>query len=119
MRYDWHARYSSDGFLLFIQSALHIHGFQQHDVDPDAELPPVVSAPGYLYVLVNPSMDSMVKVGKTTRNPALRAQELSSVTEVPTPFLLVFERFFADCDKAEQLVHDALEARGHRISDKR
>ena len=45
MRYDWHARYSSDGFLLFIQSALHIHGFQQNDVDPDAELPAVVSAP--------------------------------------------------------------------------
>ena len=77
------------------------------------------AAPGYLYVLVNPSMDGMVKVGKTTRNPALRAQELSSVTGVPTPFLLVFERFFADCDKAEQLVHDALEARGQRISDSR
>lgn len=76
-------------------------------------------APGYLYVLVNPSMEGMVKVGKTTRDPALRARELGAATGVPTPFLLVFELFFGDCDKAEEYVHDALEARGHRVAGNR
>jgi len=76
-------------------------------------------AAGYLYLLVNPSMEGIVKIGKTTRNPALTAQQLGAVTGVPTPFLLVFELFFPDCDRAEEYVHVALEARGYRVADNR
>lgn len=76
-------------------------------------------APGYLYLLVNPSMEGIVKIGRTTRNPAVRAEELGAVTGVPTPFLLVFDLFFPDCDHAERYVHDVLEARGLRVSEGR
>lgn len=37
---------------------------------------------GLVYVLINPSMEGLIKVGKTTRNPKERADELSKVTGV-------------------------------------
>lgn len=76
-------------------------------------------AAGYLYVLVNSSLPGLVKVGKTTRDPTDRAQELSNATGVPTPFVLAFDSYFADCDAAEQYVHTELEIRGLRESKNR
>lgn len=76
-------------------------------------------AAGYLYVLVNSAMPGLVKVGKTTRDPAERTQELSGVTGVPTPFVLAFDSYFADCDTAEQYVHEELQRRGLRESSNR
>ena len=60
--------------------------------------------PGYVYILVNPSMPGLIKVGRTLRDSRMRARELSS-TGVPTPFQVAFEIF------AEQ--HETLEARVH------
>lgn len=40
---------------------------------------------GYIYILTNPSLPSLVKIGLTNRDPFRRAAELSS-TGVPTPF---------------------------------
>ncbi|KVA10748.1 hypothetical protein WI41_11325 [Burkholderia latens] len=60
--------------------------------------------PGYVYVLVNPSMPGLIKIGRTLRDARTRARELSS-TGVPTPFQVAFELF------AEQ--HEALEAKVH------
>ena len=71
-------------------------------------------AAGYLYVLVNSSMPGLVKVGKTTRDPTDRANELSNTTGVPTPFVVAFDSYFADCDAAERYVHIELEKRGLR-----
>ena len=31
--------------------------------------------PGFIYILVNPSMDGFVKIGKTTREPEARAKD--------------------------------------------
>ncbi|WP_198174539.1 GIY-YIG nuclease family protein [Burkholderia pseudomallei] len=62
-------------------------------------------APGYVYILVNPSMPGLVKIGRTLRDARTRARELSS-TSVPTPFQVAFELF------AEQ--HEALETRVHQ-----
>jgi hypothetical protein len=53
-------------------------------------------AVGYLYVLVNSSMPGLVKVGKTARSPTQRADELSGVTGVATPFIVAFEQQFAE-----------------------
>ena len=44
---------------------------------------------GYVYILTNPSMPGLVKVGKTTTTPNQRMSELHS-TGVPTPFELEF-----------------------------
>jgi len=71
---------------------------------------------GYVYVLMNPSMDNLVKIGKTERSPKERAKELSSTTGVPTPFVVVYESYFKSCTKAEKFVHTHLESRGFRVS---
>lgn len=74
---------------------------------------------GYIYLLTNQSMPGLVKVGKTTRDPSERMKELSSATGVPTPFELILDLPMDDCDAAEEYVHDALEARGCRVSEGR
>ena len=74
---------------------------------------------GFLYVLINASMPDVVKVGKTERDPEGRAKELSGVTGVPTPFVVVYEELFDDCTVAEQYVHTLLEAGGYRVAANR
>jgi hypothetical protein len=76
-------------------------------------------AAGYVYVLANSSMPGLVKVGKTTRLPSERADELSGVTGVATPFIVVYEEHFEDCDAVEAHVHTALSAKGLRLSENR
>lgn len=61
--------------------------------------------PGYVYILINPSMPGLIKIGRTLRDSRMRARELSS-TGVPTPFQVAFELF------AEQ--HEILEAMLHK-----
>jgi hypothetical protein len=74
---------------------------------------------GYVYVLANSSMPGLVKVGKTVRLPSERADELSGVTGIPTPFIVVYEEYFEDCDSAEACIHSELMARQLRVSDGR
>jgi hypothetical protein len=76
-------------------------------------------AAGYVYVLANSSMPGLVKVGKTTRLPSERADELSGVTGVATPFIVVYEEHFEDCDAVEAHVHTALTENGLRLSENR
>ena len=74
---------------------------------------------GFLYVMINPSMPGLAKVGKTTRDPSDRVAELSSATGVPSPFILAFQQPVAECDPAEIWVHRELERQGHRHADNR
>ena len=74
---------------------------------------------GFLYVLANSAMPGLVKVGKTTRTPSERAGELSGVTGVPTPFMVIYEQLFQDCSAAEAFVHAYLAQKGYRVSDAR
>lgn len=74
---------------------------------------------GYIYVLANSAMPDLVKVGKTTRTPAERAAELSKVTSVPTPFIVVYEQLVEDCTTAEEFVHTMLQQKSYRESDNR
>jgi hypothetical protein len=73
----------------------------------------------YLYALINPAMPGLVKVGKTTRDPADRVNELSSVTSVPTRFILVHTEVVNDCTAAEEWVHAQLELNNYRVSQNR
>ena len=64
---------------------------------------------GHLYVLSNPGMPGLVKVGKTTRTAAARAAELSSGTGVPDAFVVEFESDkCADVSAAEKRAHTVL-----------
>ena len=74
---------------------------------------------GYIYALINPSLEGLVKVGKTTRNPTERVKELSSSTAAPTPFVLAFDVYVNDCSAAEAYLHTLLGRRGYRVSQNR
>ena len=41
---------------------------------------------GFIYILINASLDGLIKVGKTTRDLEKRAIELYQYTGVLTPF---------------------------------
>jgi hypothetical protein len=63
---------------------------------------------GYIYILVNPAMQGVVKIGKTTRTPEDRAKELSVATGVPFDFHVGYEKLVKDCDLAENLIQEKL-----------
>jgi hypothetical protein len=71
---------------------------------------------GYVYILANPSMPGLVKIGKTVRCPQQRAAELQQ-TGVPTPFTVCHSVFSPDCGALEASVHRALASR--RVSTAR
>lgn len=62
---------------------------------------------GYAYVLSNPSMPGLVKVGRSKVSGHKRANELY-VTGVPTPFRLEAEFYSDDCHEAEETAHGRL-----------
>ena len=62
---------------------------------------------GFLYVLSNPAMPKLLKIGHTTRTPDVRVSELAG-TGIPTAFNI---EFFAEVDQAlrlEKAVHARL-----------
>ncbi len=74
-------------------------------------------AQGYIYVLINPSMKGLLKIGKTKRPPEERAVELSKGTGVPSEYVVAFDEFVIDCDLVERLIHKELAQ--YRISKDR
>ena len=64
---------------------------------------------GRLYVLENPSLPGILKIGMTSKRASERAKDLSN-TSIPTPFSVVHETDpVADVKKAEQAVHELLD----------
>jgi hypothetical protein len=78
-----------------------------------------MTEPGHIYVLINPSIEGLVKIGKTTRDPQSRAKELSQATGVATPFYVAFSIEVADCHSAENYVYAVLEYNGFKRSPNR
>jgi TPR repeat protein len=70
---------------------------------------------GYIYVLINASLNGIVKIGKTQNTPNELAKELSSAMGVPTPFDVAYSSYFKDCDAGEVFVHTRLE--NNRLAD--
>lgn len=60
---------------------------------------------GYVYVLSNPSMPGMVKIGRTERPVQQRATDLWQ-TGVPTPFKVECEVLSPNCAEMELAAHD-------------
>lgn len=69
--------------------------------------------PGFVYVLTNPSLDGMVKVGMTTATVERRAKQLSQSTSIPTQFEIHASFESTDPSADEQRVHLALQE--HRV----
>lgn len=91
--------------------------FSEGDIVPDDDDEFIADGWGHVYVLANPSLPGQVKIGHTLRDPEERARELSAVTGLPTPFVLIYSEEFEDAPGAERIVHQLLA--GYRISDKR
>ena len=79
----------------------------------------IMSEAGHIYILINPSIPGLVKVGKTTRDPESRAKELSQATGVATPFYVAFSIEVPDCHAAEDYVYAVLEHNGFNRSPNR
>ena len=60
---------------------------------------------GYIYILINPAFAGFVKIGKTSKDPAVRARELSAGTGVPAPYAVAWDLLVSDCDHVERLIH--------------
>jgi len=77
----------------------------------------LVPIAGIVYVLSNPSMPGIVKIGQTSRKIDERLRELSTSTGVPQPFSR--EALFSSSNpiKDEQKIHNNLSAA--RVSDNR
>jgi hypothetical protein len=64
---------------------------------------------GYVYVMSNPSMPGLYKIGCTTRLIDERLQEANQPnTWIPTPFLLEFAKFVVNPQQKEMTVHKIL-----------
>lgn len=73
---------------------------------------------GVLYILTNPAMPGLVKIGfTTTMDPDARAAELSAATGVPLPFQTGFVFAVEKPREVEQRVHAALSE--HRLAANR
>lgn len=73
----------------------------------------------HIYVMINPSIEGLVKIGKTTRDPDFRAKELSQATGVATPFYVAFRIEVENCHTAEEYVYAVLEYNGFKRSPNR
>ena len=61
---------------------------------------------GTVYVLTNPAMEGLVKIGKTTRDVSLRLADLYT-TGVPLPFECEYAAKVKDVDETERAFHEA------------
>lgn len=66
-----------------------------------------MSIRGWVYVIDNQAMPGLVKVGYSTKDPALRAKELAG-TGVPHPFRVVFDALVEEPHVVERAVHALL-----------
>jgi hypothetical protein len=63
---------------------------------------------GYLYILHNPTMPSLLKVGYTCSSVDKRRRELSGPTGVPTEFVTEYFHLTDDVEEVEVKVHETL-----------
>ncbi len=63
---------------------------------------------GYLYILTNPSMPGLVKIGITTRPVSERVAELNSATGVPEKFKVAAYFESSEPSRHESTVHKSL-----------
>ncbi len=72
---------------------------------------------GIVYILTNPEMGDLIKIGKTAQPIKNRMKELSAHSGVPVPFVCYYACEVDDHDNVEKLLHNAFG--DHRINDKR
>lgn len=81
---------------------------QNHVHDTIDEVVASSQGGGIVYLLQNPAMPGLVKIGLTTRSMGERLRELNSATGVPVEFVHLYDVSVGDCAAAEQFVHQTL-----------
>lgn len=64
---------------------------------------------GIVYVMSNPSMPGILKIGRTVNHADIRSKQLDN-TSVPTPFSVEIAEYFSDCRSVESELHRIFEA---------
>lgn len=64
---------------------------------------------GFVYVLSNPAMPDVYKVGMTERSPFKRAEELSATTAIPMPFRVAMYVAVPNMEACEREVHQVMD----------
>ena len=64
---------------------------------------------GHVYVMINPSMDGIVKIGRTTKSADARAKDLQT-TGVPKQFVILWSEFVRNSDMVEKNLHSMFSA---------
>jgi hypothetical protein len=72
---------------------------------------------GYVYILSNPSLPGLVKIGQISRSPEERARELSKNTSIPENFVVEFEIYTSDRVELEKDAHRQLSS--YRVNARR
>lgn len=67
---------------------------------------------GHVYILVNSSFPELVKIGRTTKTPELRASELSS-TGTPGRFVVAYSVLVSNCIEVESEMHTFFSDKRH------
>jgi hypothetical protein len=67
---------------------------------------------GYVYILVNSSFPNLIKIGRTTKEPNIRAAELSS-TGTPGRFIVAYSVLVDNCVEVETQMHSIYSKQRH------
>lgn len=65
---------------------------------------------GWVYVISNPSIPGLIKIGFSRKDPVLRARELDG-TGLPTPYRVEFDALVWNPSRLERRVHERLRDR--------
>ncbi|MEU9098987.1 GIY-YIG nuclease family protein [Streptomyces sp. NPDC048361] len=69
---------------------------------------------GVIYVLTNPFIPGIVKIGRTARKLTERVREISRPTGVPADYEAIYDQIVSDARAAENELHSLL--RDHRVN---
>jgi len=59
---------------------------------------------GFVYIMINPAMRGLVKIGLSERSSTARAKELRG-TGLPDDFVVVYDELVTDCEAVERRLH--------------
>jgi len=71
----------------------------------------------FVYLLSNPALPGLLKIGYTSKKPSIRSKEISSSTGVPIPFNIEFVHRTSNGQALEKAVHKYLE--NYRVNNKK
>lgn len=80
----------------------------EKEVQAHLDIPEGVRSEGWVYVLTNPYMPGIYKIGMTTNEPEFRANQISQGTGIPAPFEVSEAYFSENPKKDEQDIHEYL-----------